>query len=187
MDQNSDFSMAEAMRLAQTPAGRQLIAMIQQQNSSAFRQAMTSAATGNYQQAQELLVQKSADALLPGGHVLIDYGYTLHPEYWFNNPNPNLVWQGTDTEGNSGKMILLNNTYDCETGIARFIRRFEMTLADGSELIKEIPNEKHFPHIEQVHGWLERHGFVIENQWGDYNRNPISEDTHRAIIWAKKL
>lgn len=55
MDQNSDFSMTEAMRLAQTPAGRQLIDMIQQQNSNAFHQAITSAATGDYQRAQELL------------------------------------------------------------------------------------------------------------------------------------
>ena len=55
MDQNSDFSMMEAMRLAQTPAGRQLIAMMQQQNSGAFQQAMASAAAGNYRQAQEVL------------------------------------------------------------------------------------------------------------------------------------
>ena len=55
MDQNADFSMTEALRLAQTPAGRQLIAMIQQQNSSAFRQAMSSAVSGDYRQAQELL------------------------------------------------------------------------------------------------------------------------------------
>lgn len=55
MDQNADFSMMDAMRLAQTPAGRQLIAMIQQQNSGAFQQAITRAAAGDYRQAQELL------------------------------------------------------------------------------------------------------------------------------------
>ena len=39
-------------------------------------------------QAQELMIKKSADALVSGGHVLIDYAYTFHPENWFNNPNP---------------------------------------------------------------------------------------------------
>lgn len=61
-----------------------------------------------------------------------------------------------------------------------------MTLADGSNLIQEIPTEKHFATIEQVREWLKRAGFVIENEWGDYSGNPISEKTNRAIIWARK-
>lgn len=140
----------------------------------------------DYEKAQELMIKKSAQALVSGGYVLIDYAYTFYPEKWFNNPNPNIVWQGTDSEGNSGKMILFNNTYDTETGIAKCIRRFEMILADGSSLIQEIPTEKHFATLEQVRGWLERSGFVIESEWGDYQGNPISENTSRAIIWAKK-
>lgn len=141
----------------------------------------------DYEQTQELMIKKSADALVSGGYVLIDYAYTFYPEKWFNNPNPNIVWQGTDSEGNSGKMVLLNNTYDTETGIAKCTRRFEMTLVDGSSLIQEIPTEKHFATIEQVREWLKRSGFVIENEWGDYQGNPISENTSRAIIWAKKM
>ena len=140
----------------------------------------------DYEKAQELMIKKSADALLPGGHVFIDYGYTFYPEKWFNNPNPNLVWQGTDSKGNYGRMILYNNTYDTQTRIAKCIRRFEMTLADGSALVEEIPTEKHFVTIEQVYQWLERYGFIIENEWGDYSGNSISENTNRAIIWAKK-
>ena len=65
-------------------------------------------------------------------------------------------------------------------------RRFEMTLADGSRLIQEIPTEKHFATLEQVRKWLTRSGFVVENEWGDYHGNSIGENTHRAIIWAKK-
>lgn len=140
----------------------------------------------DYKQAQELMIKKSADALVSGGHVLVDYGYTFHPEKWFNNPSPNLVWQGTDSEGNFGRMILYNNTYDTEMGIAKCIRRFEMTLADGSALVEEIPTEKHFVTIEQIHEWLEQYGFVVENEWGDYSGNSINENTNRAIIWAKK-
>ena len=140
----------------------------------------------DYEKAQELMIKKSADALVSGGYVLIDYVYTLYPEKWFSNPNPNIVWQGTDSEGNWGEMVLLNNTYDKETGIVKYTRRFEMTLADGSSLVQEIPTEKHFATLEQVHEWLERYGFVIENEWGDYQGNPISENTCRAIIWAKK-
>ena len=140
----------------------------------------------DYEKAQELMIKKSADSLVSGGYVFIDYAYTFHPEKWFNNPNPNIVWQGTDDEGNFGKMILTNNTYDVKTRIAKFIRRFEMTLADGSSLIQEIPTEKHIVALEQVREWLECSGFAIESEWGDYQGNPICENTSRAIIWAKK-
>ena len=71
----------------------------------------------DYEQSQELMIRKSANALVVGGHVLIDCGYTL----------------------------------------------------------------------EQIHKWLAESGFVIEQECGDYQGNSISEKTHRAIIWARKV
>lgn len=139
----------------------------------------------NYEQSQKLMIQKSADALAVGGHVFVDYAYTQYPEKWFHNPEANLIWEGTDSHGNFGKMALLDNTYDAESGVARFVRRFDMRLADGSALVQEIPSEKHFASLEQVHKWLEEAGFVIERECGDYQGHSISETTNRAIIWAR--
>lgn len=141
----------------------------------------------NYEQAQELMFRKSAAALALGGHIFVDCGYTKNPEKWFHNPKPNIVWEGTDSHGNFGKMMLLESVYDAESRINRFIRRFEMTLADGSTLVQEIPSEKHFIMLEQIHQWLDEAGFVIEQECGDYQGNPISEMTNRAIIWARKI
>lgn len=141
----------------------------------------------NYEQAQELMIQKSANALVAGGHVFIDCGYTQYPEKWFNNPDANVVWEGEDGHGNYGKMILLNSSYDAKSRISTFIRRFEMVLVDGSALVQEIPSKKHFATLEQIHKWLAEAGFVIEQECGDYQGNPISETTHRVIIWAKKV
>lgn len=141
----------------------------------------------NYEQAQELMIHKAADSLVVGGHVFIDCGYTQYPEKWFNNPKVNVVWEGTDGHGNYGKMMLLDSVYDTESRINTFIRRFEMMLADGSSLVEEIPSEKHFATLEQIHEWLTESGFVIEKECGDYQENPIGETTRRAIIWAKKV
>ena len=141
----------------------------------------------NYEQAQELMIQKSSNALVVGGHIIIDCGYTQYPEKWFNNPNANVVWEGEDSHSNYGKMVLLDSTYDTESRINTFIRRFEMVLADGNTLVQEIPSEKHFATLEQIHNWLAESGFVIEQECGDYKGNPISETTHRAIIWARKV
>ena len=56
MQKNSgDFSMQEAMRLASSPAGKQLLALLQQSNSPALLAAMQQAAAGEYTQAKNTL------------------------------------------------------------------------------------------------------------------------------------
>ena len=140
----------------------------------------------DYEKAQELMIKKAAASLVSGGYVLVDYSYTFHPENWFGDPRPNLIWEGTGSQGNYGKMILLDNAYDKKTATASYIRRFEMKLANGEELIQEMPGSKHFAEVSQVRSWLENAGFEILNEWGDYSKNPISENTSRAILWAMK-
>ncbi|MBQ7796605.1 MAG: class I SAM-dependent methyltransferase [Lachnospiraceae bacterium] len=141
----------------------------------------------DYEQAQELVIQKAANALNVGGYVFIDCGYTQSPEKWFNHPEPNVVWEGIDSHGNFGKMTLLDSSYDEKSRMNKFVRRFEMVLKDGSNVEQEIPSEKHFASLEQIHHWLLKAGFVIEKEYGDYHCNPISESTSRAIIWARKM
>lgn len=56
MQKNSDnFSMQEAMRLAQTEAGQQLFALLRSENGSAIEQAMRMAAAGDYTQVKQAL------------------------------------------------------------------------------------------------------------------------------------
>lgn len=56
MQKNSDnFSIQEAMRLAGTPAGQQLIALFRQADNNQLQQAAKLASEGNYVQAQQML------------------------------------------------------------------------------------------------------------------------------------
>ncbi len=53
MEKNSqEFSMQEAMRLAKSPAGQQLLAMLRQADSRQLQQAMTQVSSGDYTSAQ---------------------------------------------------------------------------------------------------------------------------------------
>ena len=52
---NQDFSMEEVMRLAKSPAGQQLLAMLKQQDSVKLEQAAAQAKTGDYTQASQTL------------------------------------------------------------------------------------------------------------------------------------
>ncbi len=69
MQKNFDnFSMQEALRLAKSDAGQQLLALLKQQNSDTLRQASDQAASGNYDQASKTL---SAFLASPEAQALI--------------------------------------------------------------------------------------------------------------------
>ena len=53
--------MGELIRLAQTPAGRQLISMLQSKGSTKLQQAISSAASGDYTRVREVLSDLLSD------------------------------------------------------------------------------------------------------------------------------
>ena len=138
----------------------------------------------DYEKAQRLLIEKAAKALVPGGSIYIDYGYTLCPENWFGNQEERVIWQGTDSSGNTGKMSITDSTFNKKTGFTNFLRKFELTCSGGEIIRQDIPSSKHFATLTQIHDWLSSSGFTVEEEYGDYSRNPISEATSRAIIRA---
>ena len=53
--QNSQDAMREAMRMANTPAGRQLIALLQSRDPAQIQKAVESASAGDFEQAKQAL------------------------------------------------------------------------------------------------------------------------------------
>ena len=69
MQKNSqDFNLQEALRLAKSPAGQQLLAMLKQSDSEKVKQAGSQARSGDYSAAmatiRELLSSEEGQALL---------------------------------------------------------------------------------------------------------------------------
>ena len=54
-EKNQDFSMADVMRLAKSPAGQQLIALLQQKDAKKLEQAANLAKAGDYSQAGQTI------------------------------------------------------------------------------------------------------------------------------------
>ena len=52
---SQDFSMEDVMRIAKSPAGQQLMALLQQKDSAALAEASAQAKAGNYSQAGQTL------------------------------------------------------------------------------------------------------------------------------------
>ena len=56
MQKNSDnLSMEDALRLAKSPAGQQLLTLLQQYDPNAIKQAMQQASNGDYNKVKETL------------------------------------------------------------------------------------------------------------------------------------
>ena len=54
-EKNQNFSMEELMKLAKSPAGQQLIAMLKNQDNSKLERAAALAKSGDYAQASQAL------------------------------------------------------------------------------------------------------------------------------------
>lgn len=139
-----------------------------------------------YKKAQQIIIEKASKSLVKGGLLFIDYGYTASPEKWFNNPKENIIWEGTDSNNNYGKMSICNSTYDKKTRLNKFIRRFELKLPSGTKIVKEYRELKYFASLEEIRFWLSSYGFIVLNEYGDYNQRPMTYNTSKAIVLAKK-
>ena len=145
----------------------------------------------DYANAQELLIRKAASALAPGGYIFIEYqpgGYCVnHSEPSHEYDGEWVIWEGTDNDGNFGRMSLLGDRYDAETGISRFTRRFEIVRKNGEVIKQDISCHKHFAPLKQLHEWLQNAGFAIEQEYGDCEGNPVADDSCGVVIYARKV
>lgn len=140
----------------------------------------------DYKAAQQKFIQKAYSALKPGGYMYLDNNAFAHPEQIFGLPGEHVIFEGTDSWGTYGRYILTNEKYDAQEQLVMGTRRYELTLKSGETFSKEENYVKHVPTVQQMERWIIDAGFVIEQRYGNYKGDPISETTHRAIYWAKK-
>ncbi|MBO8160244.1 MAG: class I SAM-dependent methyltransferase [Thermosipho sp. (in: Bacteria)] len=140
----------------------------------------------NIKTVQQKFIQNAYHALKPGGYMYLDNNYFAHPEYFFGQPGERIIFEGTDSSGTYGRYILTNEKYDSKTQIVTGTRRFELKLKSGETFCKEETYIKYVPTIQETEQWIINAGFIIEQKYGNYEGDPISEITRRAIYWAKK-
>lgn len=140
----------------------------------------------DYSTAQQLFIKKAAAALKYGGYIYLDFDCFERPDQTYDNKQEWVCFEGTDDLGTYGKYIVISGDYSSQTHIDNSTRRYEITPIGGETVIFEINVVKHFPALEQVHLWLTEAGFIIEQEYGGYDREPIGETTNRAIIYARK-
>ncbi|MHB1150958.1 MAG: GNAT family N-acetyltransferase [Eubacteriales bacterium] len=140
----------------------------------------------DYREAQRLFIKKAMECLKNEGYLFLDFNLFLHPEKFFGVPLERIIFEGTDDRGVYGKYTVLGGTYDSVTQICDGKNRTELSLPDSTQKIIYGVSRKHIPTLADIHNWLVESCFEIVKEYGDYNKNPVSDNTGRAIIWARK-
>jgi len=141
-------------------------------------------------QEQEGCVASAAAALRSGGHVYVDNNHMegeLDESWRRPGVDTKVFPRGTCADGTRVEGTCETTWYDAPRRLVRFRRTATLRRPDGSVLLtSEWIQQKHPPSSEEVRGWLEQHGFVIEQLWGDRDGQPYTPSSPRAIFWARK-
>lgn len=145
----------------------------------------------DYAQAQQTFISRAAQALRPGGHLLLDYDQHTPASAleYFNRLGESSYFNGTDDMGTSGRTVSYGSVYDPATQICAGVSHWELTTNNGETLILPEKWVKHIPMQEQVYDWLAQSGLTVEKTYTDYTDAPLPKPTEqycRATIWARK-
>jgi cyclopropane fatty-acyl-phospholipid synthase-like methyltransferase len=136
---------------------------------------------------QETCIRKAQKSLKPGGYIYLDNDHMegdLDP-HW-RGPKKGKAFptgvcaDGTKVEG-STEVIW----HDIKNRLVRYLRTVIITAPDGKIRKTEWHEQCHAPSTGEMKGWLEKYGFKIEKLWGDRKKSPYTDQSERAIFWAR--
>jgi SAM-dependent methyltransferase len=138
---------------------------------------------------QAQCVRLAAAALKPGGHVFIDNDHMegeLDPSWQDVGVPKKRGIKGLCADGSRVESFMETTWFDAPRRLVRFRRWTEITAPDGRKTIREYVQQKHPVSAGEVRSWLEQSGFVIEHLFGNRRGTPYTENSGRAIFWARK-
>ena len=144
----------------------------------------------DYKQAQIAFIRNAAEALRPGGHLLLDFQLLYDDAAVFNRLGESSYFTGTDDMGTTGRTVSYGGVYDPVTQYCTGVSHIELTASNGERIVVATDWKKHIPKQAQVYEWLAEAELVIEKAYKNFTKEPlpepVDEDTYRATIWARK-
>ena len=136
---------------------------------------------------QEGCIGSAAAALKPGGYVYLDNDHMEGDldEGWRQPGISKGFPTGTCADGTRLQGAGETIWWDAPRRLVRFRRSVTVTFPDGTTTSKEWIQQKHPPSAVEVRTWLEAHGFIIEQMYGDRAGSPYVQSSPRAIFWAR--
>ena len=136
---------------------------------------------------QETCIHKAQKSLKPNGFLYLDNDHMegdLDPKW--RKPGigkafpTGICADGTKVQGTTEIVW-----YDIKNRLVHEKRVVTITFPDGKTSKKEWLEQCHAPSTVEMKTWLNKYGFVIENLWGSRQGSPYTDESERAIFWAK--
>ena len=139
---------------------------------------------------QEKCIWLARNALKPGGYLYLDNDHMegdLDPSWY----RPGIKY-GSFPTGKCSDGTLIRGSrqviwYDIPKRLVQFRRTVEMKTPDGEINRKEWIEQKHPPSTFEMKEWLNKYGSEIENLWGNRDKSHYTDDSPRAVFWARLI
>lgn len=138
-------------------------------------------------QEQEHCVEAAAAALVPGGHLYLDNNHMegdLDPSWCGPRVSEGVFPTGVCSDGTQVSGTSETVWHDSARRLVRFRRTATVRMPDGRTCTKEWTQQKHPPSTNEMREWLMKHGFIVDDIWGNRHRAPYADDSDRAIFWT---
>lgn len=137
---------------------------------------------------QQHVIRLAVDALKPGGYLYVDNNHMEGDlaASWQEDSLQRRGLQGVCADGTSVETWMQTVWFDAPRRLVQLRRLTRVRYLDGSETSKEYFQQKHPVSTDEVRGWLEQTGLVIQQVFGDRQGAPYQPESSRAIFWAQK-
>jgi len=136
---------------------------------------------------QELCIARAARSLLPGGRLFLDNSHMeglLDVSWRQMGKRKTLFPNGACAVGVKLEGFTELLWFDSERRLSRNRRSIRVTYPDGRVEERSYVQQKHPPSTSEMKDWLQRHGFTIEQLYGDKKGTRYTDASPRAVFWA---
>jgi SAM-dependent methyltransferase len=139
-------------------------------------------------ESQELCIRRARGSLRDGGYLFLDNNHMegeLDPSWCEGGIHRNRFPTGRCCDGTHVEGTTETIWFDKAKRLVRFRRSVKITPREGDAWEQAWIEQKHPPSTGEMSEWLSRYGFEGIHLWGDRRRSPYTDDSGRAVFWAK--
>jgi predicted O-methyltransferase YrrM len=136
---------------------------------------------------QETCIRKASQSVKLDGYLYLDNDHMegdLTPS-WRGPKKGKAFPTGVCADGARVKGFTEVIGQDISNRIVRYRRTVEITTMNGKTKRAEWFEQCHAPSTREMLGWLKKYGFVVEQLWGSRDKSPYTDNSPRAVFWAK--
>lgn len=141
------------------------------------------------EQEQEGCICSACAALKPGAHLYLDNGHMegdLDPSWRESGIEENRFPTGTCVDSTEVKGTMETIWFDVQKRLVHIRRTVTIVTPDGKTTRKEWVEQKHPPSTAEMRAWLNKYGFQVLELWGDRKRTSYTDQSDRAVFWARR-